>query len=257
MLKVKNVKKIKPFQSLHHGSSKIMSLYAKSLFKDIKTHIYEVLSDLPISKPSLFKGVPISIQKEEFMRIHLRQGKMFGVLVAKDESGNERVYQSFSGQLFGLWQIEGWVNPCHQPSAYRTDFLLTQMSLHQIERQLKSTATSVAHLKQQRKILSQKMTQIIQSHYAFYAQNGARIPLLEVWPSPPTGTGDCCSIKLVNACFQNRHEFVSLSEFWVGNQKSNESIENSLESILEQDFQEHLPCEQRCLPLFKWLFNLS
>jgi tRNA pseudouridine32 synthase / 23S rRNA pseudouridine746 synthase len=42
---------------------------------------------------------------------HLREGKMYGVLLVQTEAGDQRVLQAFSGLWQGRSQVEGWVPP--------------------------------------------------------------------------------------------------------------------------------------------------
>lgn len=64
--------------------------------------------------------------------------------------------------------------------------------------------------------------------------------------NPPTGSGECCTIKLLHHAFIHGLQPVSLAEFFYG---------GSTEEKAHGQF--YPPCRQRCRPILKWMLGLD
>lgn len=160
---------------------------------------------------------------------------MFGVLVARDTMGNEVLLKAFSGSLGGKRNLQGWAK--HVVSDQDYDAYLVQHD-HKIK-ELQS--------EQERTKLSQTALAHYYSLYNISTIDGSSVSLSSCFPQAkvPTGSGDCCAIKLLNAAFSQGLHPLSMAEFFFG-------------SALRCD---HLafygPCDQKCKPILSVTLGLD
>ncbi|GAB5356956.1 hypothetical protein AAMO2058_000332600 [Amorphochlora amoebiformis] len=139
-------------------------------------------------------------------------GKMFGVLIAKDAKGNTHVLKGFSGQICGVWNIEGWVPPVcaitHESDTYKDErghiqalnanildkkqklkhiLELNSKSkcsadkcLHQ-EKQLNLLRSEIATLRTQQKEMSRRLLGLMQESGVVQNFRGQQANLPEIW----------------------------------------------------------------------------
>jgi tRNA pseudouridine32 synthase / 23S rRNA pseudouridine746 synthase len=105
--------------------------------------------------------------------------------------------------------------------------------------------------KQHRRKLSQQLQ--IQLHQAYTLQNfaGQSSNLEALSPGLPTGTGDCCAPKLLQAAAQQGLRPIALAEFWWG--PAQENCLNSQNNRVPGQFYE--PCAERCQPIMGFLLS--
>jgi tRNA pseudouridine32 synthase / 23S rRNA pseudouridine746 synthase len=106
-------------------------------------------------------------------------------------------------------------------------------------------------LKHQRRQLSQQLQ--IQLHQAYTLQNfaGQSSNLEALSPGLPTGTGDCCAPKLLQAAAQQGLRPIALAEFWWGPAQDN--LLNPQNNRVPGQFYE--PCAERCQPIMGFLLS--
>jgi tRNA pseudouridine32 synthase / 23S rRNA pseudouridine746 synthase len=121
--------------------------------------------------------------------------------------------------------------------------------LQPLREQVAQADRQMLDLKQQRRRLSQQLQ--IQLHQAYTLQNfaGQSRNLEELVPNLPTGTGDCCAPKLLQAAARQGLRPLALAEFWWG--PAQENHQNPQDSKLPGQFYD--PCAERCQPIMGFL----
>ncbi len=174
------------------------------------------------------------------------RGKMFGVLLCRDQDGKERVLYAFSGQMHGCWQAPGWAGPLFDVAAFTR---LTEP----VEQEIKAMGRELAclppgskadrRLRRKRKNRSMQLMQEIFALYRFVDFYGQSRQLGEVFTGPgnmPTGTGDCCAPKLLAHAAAHCLAPISLAEFYYGR-------ENSSGTKAHKQF--YSSCREKCQPI--------
>jgi tRNA pseudouridine32 synthase / 23S rRNA pseudouridine746 synthase len=121
--------------------------------------------------------------------------------------------------------------------------------LQPLRDQVAAADRQILALKQQRRQLSQQLQ--VELHQAYTLQNfvGQLRNLEAIVPNLPTGTGDCCAPKLLQAAAQQGLVPVALAEFWWGPAQVNHRFPQ--ESKVPGQFYE--PCAERCQPIMGFL----
>ena len=166
-----------------------------------------------------------------FSTAHLLEpaaGKMFGVMVCRDAAGRVGALRAFSGE-WETWETPaGWVPSSGYLEEYAADRHETETHVAELTRQideLKRLPTSkpirrqIELIKIERGTWSRALTEKIHAAYRFENALGELLPLNEVdtgGPRPPTGMGDCCAPKLLQAAIREGLEPLGMVEFWWG-----------------------------------------
>ena len=134
-------------------------------------------------------------------------GCMLGVLVCTDGT----VLKAFSGLHKQLLEKPDYVPPCFEMSEFEKnssnwDALLDTYRFHCIDHKVRT--------------------------------------LREVFPDAPSGTGDCCAVRLLCRCFELGKKPLSMAEFFWGDTPYKRG-----------SF--HNPCDSRCKPLLKHILGLD
>jgi len=168
-------------------------------------------------------------------------GKMFGVLLCVDpKNGGEIFLKAFSGNIGGRWHVDGWVDPVvtlnYQSQHYQEQMKRIQRLGVQIRERRQELGEdmlddSMIAARQEQRQLSRKLTKemwqsAIVTNFrkeqsslqtlwdgAAARQEGMKKPLSRM---PPSGFGDCCAPKLLNAASRLSLCPVSLAEAWWG-----------------------------------------
>lgn len=104
----------------------------------------------------------------------------------------------------------------------------------------------IRELKQQRKELSRKLQ--TQMHQAYSLMNflGQSQTLQQLIPQGlPTGTGDCCAIKLLHYAATHNLKPIAMAEFWWGDHNNQSKIQEQFYGA----------CLERCQPLMGFLLS--
>lgn len=196
-----------------------------------------------------------------FSTAHLLEpaaGKMFGVMVCRDAAGRLGTLRAFSGE-WETWEAPaGWVPPCDYPEEYAADRLETEAQVAELTRQidaLKQLPTSkpirrqIEMVKVERGKLSRALMEKIHAACRFENALGEVLPLTEVdtgSPRPPTGMGDCCAPKLLQAAIRNNLTPLGMVEFWWG---SPSSMHPRSEGVY------YGSCREKCYPILGFLLR--
>ncbi len=167
------------------------------------------------------------------------EAKMLGILACDDAEGNRVVLKAFSGQVGGRWVIPGWCEPAFSVSDY--NYVLEnadQKVKHLISSGDDSSAVSADAM---RKLFSL---------YRIHCIDGSVKSYTEIFGDtlPPSGTGDCAAIKLLNCAFKNHLKPISMAEFYYGGQTP---------SGTREPCHFYPPCQEKCAPLLKEMLGLD
>jgi len=185
-------------------------------------------------------------------------GKMFGVMVCKNEQGELGVLRAFSGEWENRTKPPGWVPSSSHIHEYEQEREETETLLFaltdRIEVLRKNTPSkgrdqTIEGLKAQRRKLSRDLTDKIHEAYRFKNFLGEVLPLTEVdtgSPRPPTGMGDCCAPKLLQCAAQNGLQPLGMAEFWWGTSPP-------VHTRAEGEY--YASCEHKCYPILGFLLR--
>ena len=167
------------------------------------------------------------------------EGKMLGILACDDAEGNRVVLKAFSGQVGGQWVIPGWCEPAFSVSGY-------DAILEETDRQVKRLACAG---EESREVSAEAMRRLF-GLYRIHCIDGSVKTYHEIFGDvmPPSGTGDCATIKLLNCAFKNHLKPISMAEFFYGGANP---------SGTRQPCRFYPPCEEKCRPLLKEMLGLD
>ena len=191
-------------------------------------------------------------------------GVMLGVLVCKNSLNQKVILKTISGiskklvfsnKLDNEYYVEPIVNSEQINKALeKNDLLIHQLTdqinqLKQIRKEQNQTQPSSeeTELIAKRNILTTESLKEVYSLYKFACNDGTVKTLFDICGTklPPTGTGDCCAVKLLNYAYKNNLVPVSLDEVYYG--KSTTSKENG---------KSYPPCDERCGILLPHMLGL-
>ncbi len=89
------------------------------------------------------------------------------------------------------------------------------------EARLAELEQQLAHLKEQRKTLSNALQHKLHKQYRFLNNHGEARDLVDIFadttnPIPPAGAGECAAPKLLQYAFKHGFKPLALAEFWWG-----------------------------------------
>lgn len=155
-----------------------------------------------------------------------RRGKMFGVLIcrsAAEPDSEPRVLHAFSAMLDGSYYHEGFVPPIFEVKA---DEIIGE-----------------------NKEDSRRKQQWLFEQYKLMNARGHVRTILECFADessyggyPPSGTGECCAPKLLQACYQQGLMPVAMAEFWMGASPKDE---------IRREGEFYPACIAKCRPLLR------
>ena len=207
--------------------------------------------------PAAQKAAAEVIEKvHAYMRMHPeselhRQGKMFGILLVKNEGvkelTNERYLAAFSAKLDGSYEHEGFVPPvyameeepigrCKEESRRLQRLLFANYNL------LNGRGESKNLLE----IFANENPIVPPDEWFSNELTSERVNELKKAPLPPSGAGECCAPKLLQYAFTHGLEPVALAEFWVG-------APSKTEVRTEGAF--YAPCSGRCVPILRHMME--
>jgi tRNA pseudouridine32 synthase/23S rRNA pseudouridine746 synthase len=188
------------------------------------------------------------IAAHEEIRSDADRGKMFGVLVVESSDGLAFL-AAYSGLLAGRNDWDYFVPPVYdaqQPDGH----------LKTTEREI-SLATHLSPLTS--KQMSQELQLWLFHQYQLLNAHGETKDLVDIWqsyynrpkllqkfPLPPGGTGDCCAPKLLQYAYQHGLKPVCMAEFWWGAPTKEE---------LRQHLNYYPACRGKCKPILTWMLQ--
>ena len=180
------------------------------------------------------------------------RGMMFGVLECEDRKGEKVYLKAFSSQYNSEWHLEGWVDPLLDTQEFNRIVPPVDKQIKDIGRELLNLQKGSAEYRElasERKKLSQKLMDEIFDLYKLNNFCGERKSLKEAFAEDrgiPTGTGECCAPKLLNAAALKGLKPLGLVEFYYGR-------ENRSGSRQHGEFYD--PCKEKCGPILGFLLR--
>lgn len=116
---------------------------------------------------------------------------------------------------------------------------------------LKRAESKMASLKEQRRQNSESLQKWLFSNFKLLNAKGERRSLSEIFAEtsmkiPPSGAGECCAPKLLQAAYLQGWQPVAIAEYWYGKSKCGEVRIHG----------RHYPaCRGKCLPVLGWMLQ--
>ncbi|MBL7911382.1 MAG: hypothetical protein JNJ41_10040 [Bacteroidia bacterium] len=177
-------------------------------------------------------------------------GKMFGVLICEDVSGNEVILKAFSSTYNGIWNIEGWVPHLANETTFMQIVEKGNLEIHPLTDLINGLEKNSDECKlkvEERKSVSQKLHKQLFDLYEvtnFKNEKRSLADALIIKKGIPNGTGDCCAPKLLNYAAIHKLKPISIAEFyWGKTSPSGDKIEGEFYSS----------CTEKCLPLLGFM----
>lgn len=171
------------------------------------------------------------------------KGIMLGLLIARTKTGERVVLKAFSGALSSSYIVEGFTPPCFSVNAFEEVVSEYDSKLHCYTDRIEMGEEDLIPT---RRLLSNECLEKIKELYTFYTING-KIKFSDIKNlNYTTGMGDCATIKLLSYCFKKGFTPISLAEIFFGH-----------DSDTRKDGNLYPPCDEKCKPLIKYLFNID
>lgn len=107
--------------------------------------------------------------------------------------------------------------------------------------QLQVFLDKINAIKEERKLKSAALQQLLFAEYSFLNSNGSRKSLGEIFDNnPPAGAGECAAPKLLHFAFENNLKPICIAEFWWG---------QSPKSEVRKHAQFYAACKSKCEPI--------
>jgi hypothetical protein len=177
-------------------------------------------------------------------------GKMFGVLICEDISGNEVILKAFSSTYNGIWNVESWVPHLANEKAFMQIVEKGNYEIHPLTDLIKTLEKNSDEWKlktEERKSVSQKILTELFALYEltnFKKEKRSLSNAFNIKKGIPNGTGDCCAPKLLNFAALNNLKPLSIAEFYWG--KTSPSGDKT-------EGQFYASCEDKCKPLLGFM----
>ncbi len=122
------------------------------------------------------------------------------------------------------------------------------LMLQPLQQLLSVTDARILELKQRRKAVSRQLQAQMHAAYSLMNFLGQSLSLQQLIPegSMPTGTGDCCAIKLLHYAATHNFKPLAIAEFWWGTSSANQDK-------IQGEF--YGACVERCQPLMGFLLS--
>jgi hypothetical protein len=185
-------------------------------------------------------------------------GKMFGVMLCRGHDGQLGTLRAFSGEWETWAPPEGWVPSSGHLEEYVAERSRTEAAVAVLTQQindLKVLPTSkpirrqIEAIKIERGHLSRALTDRMHAAYRFDNALGEVLPLTQVdtgGSRPPTGMGDCCAPKLLQAAIRGGLAPLGMIEFWWG---ASSTVHPRVEGVY------YSSCRAKCYPILGFLLR--
>ena len=192
---------------------------------------------------------------------HLQEpaaGTMFGVMVCRDAGGRRGALRAFSGEWETWATPDGWVASPGDTEAYAAERADTEARSAALTRRIRdlqplartrADRRAIEELKIARGRICRALTDRIHAAYRVTNALGETLPLTEVdtgGARPPTGMGDCCAPKLLQAAIHLGLQPEGMVEFWWG---SPSAVRPRQEGVF------YSACREKCYPILGFLLR--
>lgn len=254
------------------------------MLHDLPAQTANMLRPKRFTFPYHYTPHPLCVAAAEEVRRHLKtqpalyeaaqEGKMFGVLIVAKEkaeslrNSNLAFLAAYSGELAGDNKWPWFVPPVYDllhPSSY---FQEEEANIVELTHRIKAPGADIPALKLERKSRSQALQQWLFKQYRFLNGKGEECDLMEVFEDyytthypvnpdakksnastpklPPSGSGECCAPKLLQAAYIQGLIPVAMAEFWVGRPPKDE---------LRIDGHYYPACSGKCRPILSFMLQ--
>ena len=130
----------------------------------------------------------------------------------------------------------------HQKAEYRRLRQAWEQRVFDDEAQLREQQAEIAQLQQERHERSNALQQWLFRQFTFLNARGEEKSLLDLFSPaiPPSGAGECCAPRLLQAAYKEGLQPLCMAEFWVGTSPTNE---------VRLDGHYYPACRSKCLPI--------
>ena len=185
----------------------------------------------------------------------LQQGKMFGVLVVKNPTGEVGYLAAFSGNLAGSNHHDYFVPPVYDllnPDGY---FKEEEARISAINVMLNHTNDNnqeiIEALKEERKQRSIALQQWIFEQFRLRNARGEEQDIYSIFTqtahrNPPAGTGECAAPKLLQYAYLNNLQPLAMAEFWWGDSPKGE---------IRRHGHYYPACRHKCEPILNFMLQ--
>lgn len=178
------------------------------------------------------------------------RGQMFGVLECENTEGEKVFLKAFSCQYNGAWEVEGWVSPLFDLKKYDELVLPVDFGIKRLGREidlLPEDSFKRKVLIYQRREMSQNLMKDIHDLYELNNFCGEECSIYDAFlydKGIPTGCGDCCAPKLLNAAARQNLKPLGLVEFYWGKENK---------SMTREHGEFYSCCESKCQPILGFM----
>jgi len=178
-------------------------------------------------------------------------GKMFGVLVVRNQQNEIGYLSAFSGKMGGGYHYPKLIPPVYdglKPGSFLNNGMEELTRINQKIKSLEESDDSIKEierLKEFRKDHSTALQEKIFDQYRFLNQAGGEKSLREIFrevrnQNPPGGAGECALPKLLQYAFLHKMKPLAMAEFWWG---------LSPKSDYWKHKQYYPACKEKCEPI--------
>jgi hypothetical protein len=175
------------------------------------------------------------------------RGQMFGVLECQDVEGNPVILKAFSGQYNGIWNVEGWAPPLLDTEKFESLVNDADKKVKVLGARMDKLPEGLEReeLFRKRKNLSRNLMKEIHALYRVHNFRSETRLLFDFFKKGiPTGTGDCCAPKLLNAAAKRKLLPKSMAEiFWGRTNRSG----------TRQQGKYYTACLEKCQPILGFM----
>lgn len=181
------------------------------------------------------------------------KGKMFGVLVVRNEANELGYLFTFSGKLTGESHHHKFVPSLFDISTDNFFMNRGMRELTDIGNMIKSLDDNkeIARLKEYRRCKSVNLQQQLFDCYVFLNKDKKTKNLCSIFDDhlskrPPSGAGECAAPKLLQYAFKNNMKPLAIAEFWWGKtSKSGDRVHKNF----------YPACDEKCLPILTYMLG--
>lgn len=161
------------------------------------------------------------IDGDPVLRETFAEGKMMGVLMVRDEAGDESFLYGFSGLAGGRSVVEGFVPPIYDLTDPEGHFRREEAAISELNGRVREAGPeSAPALKAERRERSTALQEWLFRQYVVHNALGESKSILEIFAErglvPPGGTGDCAAPKLLQFAYIHGLKPIAMGEFWYG-----------------------------------------
>jgi tRNA pseudouridine32 synthase/23S rRNA pseudouridine746 synthase len=204
------------------------------------------------------------IAKHFEWREEVEKGKMFGVLIVENETGELGFLAAFSGQICGKSDADEFVPAVFDyldPQGY---FKVHERMISEINAEVKRLSAlknnaeaseederQITILKKRRKRMSEDLQNWLFPNFVMINYKGERRNLVDIFDFychklPPSGSGECCAPKLLQYAFLHNFKPLQIAEFWMGRSPRGEHREQGAF---------YPACENKCRPILRFMLG--